>query len=123
MQNVSTALFEWPMAIIPVGWPPANIAAANMQVSVSIRGDRRLASLCATLCGRFPYLSTNVSEETMRVPLRGGAIDVKSIVASKSLHETSHRVCAPVVERTASLVPRGKVINSRFRKSSMRPQS
>ena len=26
------------MANIPVGWPPADIAAANMQVPVSIRG-------------------------------------------------------------------------------------
>ena len=42
------------MANIPVGWPPVDIAAANMQVSVSIRGDRRLISLHATLCGTSP---------------------------------------------------------------------
>ena len=90
-----SALFEWAMAGIPVGWPPANIAAANMQVPVSIRGDRRLTSLSATLCS---------------MSLRGRAIDVKSIVATKSLHEACHRDCAPVSDWIASLIPLGTVI-------------
>ena len=85
------------MANIPVGWRPANIAAANMQVPAWIRGDRQLTSLSATLCGMSP-------EETMGVSLRGRVIDVKSIVASKSLHEACHRDCAAVLEWTASLV-------------------
>ena len=93
MQNVS-ALFEWAMANIAVGWPPANIAAANMQVPVWIGGDRRLTSLSATLCS---------PGETMGVSLQGEAIDVNSIVASESLPEACHRDCAPVIELTASL--------------------
>ena len=73
------------MANISLGWPPADIAAANMQVPVSIRGDRtidipvchvsfrgdrRLTSLC---------LSTNIPRRQCEYP-----VDVKSMVTSVS---------------------------------------
>ena len=45
----------------------------------------------------------------MGVFLQGEAIDVNSIVASESLHEACHRDCAPLFERTASLVLLGNL--------------
>ena len=104
MQNVS-ALFEWAVANSPVAWPPANIAAANMQVPVWIRGDRRLTSLSATLCGMSP-------EETVEASSRVEATNVDSMVASNFLRKACHRDRALVFERTASLVPLGRVILS-----------
>lgn len=88
-----SALFKWAMASIPVGWPPANLAAANMQIPAWTRGDRRLTSLSATLevCGMS-------LEETMGVSSR------EAIMASESLREACRRDYAPVFKRTALLV-------------------
>lgn len=43
--------WSWGMANIPVGWPPADIAAANMQVPVSIRGRSAIdIPVCHVMC-------------------------------------------------------------------------
>lgn len=71
--------WRWGMANIPVGWQPADIAAANMQVAVSIRGRSAIGiPVCHVMCQISPCLSLNVPQGRQRE----FPIDVYSVVAS-----------------------------------------
>ena len=69
------------MANIPVGWPPADIAAANMQVSVSIRGRSAIdIPACHVMWQISLPLECSLWSRQCKYP-----IDTQSMAASKEL--------------------------------------
>ena len=112
-QYLPFAGWRWAMANILVGWPPADIAAANMRVPVSIKGQSAInipvchvvwqISLSLLLFLECPLV------ETVRVSNR-------RLVYGGIKPPCMKRVtgCALVFERTPSLVPQGKLIYFRI---------